>query len=219
MPQLTVKICLVDEQNLMREALKTLLMVSEGIKVVFATRTGSGMQSKFNALPAPDRPKIVLYTINDLSTLDTVNTLRAELTTLKFFLIINDRSPQTIRKVLKTRPAGCVTRYIDFTNLVTAIKEVSRTGYFYSGEVLEHFLTSIDQQIEEQPDGVSLTQKEKDLVKLFGSELSYSEIAKSMNVSQRTIDTYRENIFQKLGVTTRVGVVVAGIKMGLIDID
>jgi DNA-binding NarL/FixJ family response regulator len=55
-------------------------------------------------------------------------------------------------------------------------------------------------------------------IKLACSEKTYSEIAKEMFLSERTIDGYRDTLFKKLNVTTRVGLVMYAIKNGLVKI-
>jgi DNA-binding CsgD family transcriptional regulator len=66
---------------------------------------------------------------------------------------------------------------------------------------------------------IELTPKEKTFLQLLCTELSYKEIAQKMFVSPRTIDDYKSSLCDKLKVKTRVGLVIFGIRYGLIDIN
>jgi DNA-binding NarL/FixJ family response regulator len=63
-----------------------------------------------------------------------------------------------------------------------------------------------------------LTENELTFLKLACSERTYIEIAKEMYLSERTIDGYRDAIFRKLNVTTRVGMVLYAVKNGLVKL-
>lgn len=63
-----------------------------------------------------------------------------------------------------------------------------------------------------------LTAKETEFLRLVCSEMTYREIASQMHISYRTADSYRDTLFDKLGVTTRVGLVLYAIKNGIVMI-
>jgi DNA-binding CsgD family transcriptional regulator len=64
----------------------------------------------------------------------------------------------------------------------------------------------------------SFSEKELKFLQLCSTELTYKQIAMQMEISPRTVDNYRESLFAKLNLKTRVGLVVYGIKNGLIKI-
>jgi DNA-binding NarL/FixJ family response regulator len=63
---------------------------------------------------------------------------------------------------------------------------------------------------------LSLTNREKEILELSSSDLTYKEIAKQLYVSENTIEKHRANLFKKLNVTTRVGLVIKSLKNGWI---
>ncbi len=64
-----------------------------------------------------------------------------------------------------------------------------------------------------------LNERERDFLKHSCTEFTYKEIADKMFVSPRTVDGYRDALFEKLQVKTRVGLVLYAIKNGLVDIS
>ena len=66
--------------------------------------------------------------------------------------------------------------------------------------------------------GAHRTEKEKEFLKWVCSELTYKDIAAKMFVSPRTVDDYRNSLFEKLNVKTRVGLVIFAIKHGMVEV-
>lgn len=65
----------------------------------------------------------------------------------------------------------------------------------------------------------ALNDKEIQFLKLACTELTYKEIACRMYLSPRTIDGYRDALFEKLHIRTRVGLVVYAIRMGIVQVN
>jgi DNA-binding CsgD family transcriptional regulator len=70
----------------------------------------------------------------------------------------------------------------------------------------------------EQNDQVTLQLRELEFLKLAASELTYKEIAMQMCISIRTVDGYRDQLFEKLGVKSRIGLVLYAIKNKMIEL-
>ena len=73
----------------------------------------------------------------------------------------------------------------------------------------------IDIGLIEEPECFALTEREILFLRMVCSELTYKEIADRMYLSARTIDGYRDALFEKLGVRTRVGLVLFAIRKGI----
>lgn len=87
--------------------------------------------------------------------------------------------------------------------------------------VTRKVLGSINQLIDDSSGlntFVSLTKREIEFIKLACSEKTYQEIAKEMYLSERTIDGYRESVFGKLNLKTRVGLVIYAIKNNIVKL-
>jgi DNA-binding CsgD family transcriptional regulator len=75
-----------------------------------------------------------------------------------------------------------------------------------------------DYDSAESKQEITLTEKEKYFLQLMTTELTYKDIAVKMLVSPRTVDNYRNVLFEKLGVKTRVGLVIYAIRHGIAGI-
>ena len=85
---------------------------------------------------------------------------------------------------------------------------------YVSGKLVSGLHQDMDQQVKE----IVLNEKEKEFLRWTCSELSYKEIAGKMFVSPRTVDDYRQSLFNKLDVHSRVGLVMYAIKNGIVEI-
>lgn len=63
---------------------------------------------------------------------------------------------------------------------------------------------------------VSLSERELDFLRLACSEMTYFAISREMYVSERTVDGYRDSLFRKLNVTSRVGLVIFAVRHGIV---
>ena len=81
-------------------------------------------------------------------------------------------------------------------------------GFFHTESVTKTLLNAITNK----PLAVDLKDKEIQFLKLACTEKTYKEIAQEMHLSPKTIDGYRESLFEKLDVKSRVGLVIFAIK-------
>ena len=72
--------------------------------------------------------------------------------------------------------------------------------------------------MEGQVKEIVLNEKEKEFLRWTCTELSYKDIAGQMFVSPRTVDDYRQSLFNKLKVHSRVGLVMYAIKNGIVEV-
>jgi two-component system, NarL family, invasion response regulator UvrY len=79
-------------------------------------------------------------------------------------------------------------------------------------------ITDMDSDVKGSAKLQKLTDREIDFLKLACSELTYKEIAAQMHLSPRTIDGYRDALFEKLDIKTRTGLAIYAIKNGLVKI-
>ena len=72
--------------------------------------------------------------------------------------------------------------------------------------------------MDKEKELMNITEREKVFLKLACSDFTYKEIAKQMNVSHRTIDGYREELFKKFKVQSRVGLILEALRKDIIKL-
>ncbi|NJM80115.1 MAG: response regulator transcription factor [Flavobacterium sp.] len=140
----------------------------------------------------------------------------------KIQIIIVSSSEEEIN-VLRMVKLG-VNSYVNKSNITNeglrnVVNEVTKKGNYFDKNVAEIVIKSyqnselnLDKNIV-----LSLTEKEKDVIKLVCKEMTSSEIAKALFVSPRTIDSFRHNIITKLNVKSMVGVALFAQRNGLLN--
>ena len=83
---------------------------------------------------------------------------------------------------------------------------------------LIHTINTLEEPESEIKNVLGLVEREIEFLKLAATEMTYKEIAEKMNLSPRTIDGYREALFEKLNVKNRVGLVLFAIKNGIVTV-
>ncbi|RYF89427.1 MAG: response regulator transcription factor, partial [Chitinophagaceae bacterium] len=123
-------------------------------------------------------------------------------------------------RMFKAGARGYILKDCEPPELKAALLSVMEKGYYYSELVTGKLIHSIN-KLEEDADMrnmVQLNEKELQFLKLACTELTYKEIAEQMFLSPRTIDGYRDALFDKLQIKTRVGLVMYAIKNGFVQV-
>ena len=216
----TKYVAIVDDHTMFRKGLASLINLFSNYKVLFDAGDG---REFINELKPPHIPDIVLLDISmpGMDGYMTADWLRINYPGVKVLALSTMDSDNAIIKMIKLGAKGYILKDAQPAELKLALDEVFAKGYFYNEMVSRKVLQSVNQLVNENSDlnaFMKLTDREQVFIKLACSEKSYQEIAAEMFVSERTVDGYRDSLFRKLSVGTRVGLVMYAIKNGLVKI-
>jgi two-component system, NarL family, invasion response regulator UvrY len=124
-----------------------------------------------------------------------------------------------IIKMMRCGAKGYILKDSDPKELQDAIESIMTKGFYYSDLVsgkLIHAINSMGDEGSEVNTFIQLSDKETEFLKYACTELTYKEIADKMFVSPRTVDNYRDSLFERLHVKTRVGLVMYAVKNGIV---
>jgi DNA-binding NarL/FixJ family response regulator len=125
---------------------------------------------------------------------------------------------RTIIKIFRVGAKGYLLKNTDPEELKTALDSVMDKNVYLSEYVSGKLVSGLHNDVDVELQGVVLNEKEKEFLRWSCSELSYKDIAAKMFVSPRTVDDYRQSLFYKLKVHSRVGLVMYAIKNGIFEI-
>ena len=131
---------------------------------------------------------------------------------IKVIALTMEDSESTIIKMLKAGAKGYLLKDMSPEILFEAIETVLLKGSFYTDYVTETITKMTADEETAKIAVFNLKEKEKEFIRLACSELTYREIADRMNVSPKTIDGYRDSVFVKLEIKSRVGLVLFALK-------
>jgi two-component system, NarL family, invasion response regulator UvrY len=207
------KISLADDHVLLRNGLASLLK-DLGFDVVFEADNGLDFMDKLKMNLLPD---IVLMDINmpQMDGYQTTQWLKKQYPDIKVIALSMYDDDNAIIRMLRCGAKGYILKDSDPSEVKSALHSVQQKGYYHSELVtskLIHSLNQLDEPEKSFNNLPDLNDREMEFLKFVCTELTYKEIAEQMNLSPRTIDGYRDSLFEKLNVKSRVGLAVFAIK-------
>jgi len=222
MPQTyKVKLALVDDHTLFRKGLISLIeMVSDDYLVLFEADNGKDLQQKINKENQPD---IILMDVHmpDMDGFEAVQWLSENYPLVKILVVSMVQKEETIVKMLRLGVKGYLCKDVEPKELGEALHSVINKGYYYTDFVtgkLVHSLQNSNHDNVKKNAPELMSEREKEFLKLACSELTYNEIAAKMFLSPKTIDGYRNALFEKLNVKSRVGLALYAVKNGIVQL-
>jgi two-component system invasion response regulator UvrY len=212
-------VALADDHVLIRNGLAGLINSFEDYKVLFQAANG---QEFIDKLTNQTLPNIALLDINmpKKDGYETALWLKQNHPDIKVLALSMYDNETAIIRMLKNGAKGYILKDAEPAELKTALDSVMHKGYHYSdldtGQLI-NTISKIDDNSRTKS-ALLLSEREIEFLKYVCSELGYKEIADKMFVSPRTVDGYREALFDKLDVKTRVGLVIYAIKNGIVNL-
>jgi DNA-binding NarL/FixJ family response regulator len=209
-------VAIVDDHLLLSGSLEKLINSFSGFKVIYHASNGKELQKKFNT--ATELPEIILLDINMpvMDGFETVAWLNKNNPEIKVLALSMEDDEKVILKMLRLGAKGYLLKDIHPDRLRVALEEVIERGYYHSEKVAATLLHSIQPSFRK--DEVQFKQNELTFLQLACSEMTYKEIADVMSLSPKTIDGYRQELFNRLHIKNRVGLVIYALKNNLIKI-
>jgi DNA-binding NarL/FixJ family response regulator len=211
-----IKIGLADDHQLFLKSLKLMIESFKDMYVIVEAANGKDLQQKLGALQ--EQPDIILLDVNmpGMNGEETAAWLSVAHPAIKVVALSMNDDDKTIIKMIK---AGCCAYLLKDTSpddLEKAILQVDSKGYYNADAANINFRRLLQAQTE--AGALNITEREKQFLKLACSDLTYKQIAAEMNLSERTIDGYRESLFNKLNVQSRVGMALEAIRKELVQL-
>jgi len=211
-------VALVDDHVLLRNGLANIIRSFQSHEVLFEADNGRQCLDK---LEAGLLPSIVLLDINmpEMDGYATALLIKNRFPGVKVLALSMYDSESSIIRMLRNGARGYILKDSDPGELQTALADVHTKGYYHSEMIssrLMRLMNDLDNPEGQLKQMTALNEREIEFLKLSCTELTYKEIADKMGVSPRTVDGYRDVLFEKLPVKTRVGLVLYAIRSGLV---
>jgi two-component system invasion response regulator UvrY len=215
-----IRVALVDDHNLFRKGIAELINGFTGYSVQWEASHGGELIDK---LAPNDSPDIVLLDVNmpEMNGYETALWLKQHHPTTLILALSMYDTEEAIIRMLKSGARGYLLKDAEPAELKAALHNLATKGFYYSDLVSGTLVSSIhkgEQGSKAQAGIELLNDREVQFLKLACTELTYKEIADQMCLAARTIDGYREALFEKLEVKSRVGLVVYAIKHGIVSV-
>ncbi|MEZ4843585.1 MAG: response regulator transcription factor [Bacteroidia bacterium] len=208
-----IQIAIVDDHTLFAVTLRDFLNSQPNLEVVFVSNSATDFFYKIKDVST--MPSVILVDINmpKCDGIELTSMIKKEYPALRILAVSMACEEGTVVKALKAGVNGYILKDSHPEVLIQAIETVFK-GEFYSNEIST--LSMLNNINKEE---LKLNNNEKKLLELVCTELTYKEIADVMCLSPKTIDGYREMLFQKLGVHSRIGLAMYSIRNKYYSLD
>lgn len=211
-----IKIAIVDDHKLVSKALENMISFNSNFQVIMNCFNGQDFLDHLRT--NTNHPDVILMDINMpvKNGIETTKEISKEFPNLKVIALTMEDNESTIIKMLRAGAKGYLLKDMSPDILFDAINIVHEKGIFYTDLVTQSLLNikKTEEKLMYALKGI-IKERELEFMRLACSEFTYREIANKMCLSPRTIDGYRDSLFTKLNVKTRVGIVLFAIKHNL----
>lgn len=205
------KIVIVDDHLLIAKAMTVLIENFEHYSVLYEVENGKKLVEKFKV--AKNIPDIVLLDISmpEMDGFETARWLRANHPDVLVVALSAQNDDQSLINMVKAGAKGYLVKNTHPTLLEKALDSLVANGYYYPDWAANKVFASLSEDKTKQ---ISFSDRENEFLKHCCSEMTYKEIAEKMYCSVHTVEGYRDNLFEKLGLKTRVGLAIYAIRNG-----
>jgi len=212
--QITTTVGIADDERLFVKSLATLINTFPRFKTVIDALSGEDLLHTLET--GTVQPDIILLDVNmkGIDGIETATRISQKFPVIKLAALSMKDDNTTIISMLKAGCCAYLVKDINPDELEKALDEISMKGYYNADAANINYRRLITQNKKEE--SLQLTEREKSFLQLACSDMTYKQIAAQMHLSERTIDGYRDSIFEKFNVQSRVGMAMEAIRRKLV---
>lgn len=211
---MSIRVCLVENETLVRQGLRRVLELAPDVAVVGEARDGE----EALRVIADSKPDVVLLDVR-MPRLDGLGVLRALRGRPPCLLLTTFDDPEVVLDGIRAGARGYLLKDVSFDVLATAIRAIAAGGSFMQPSVTERVLRGLD-GVRAHPDlddaHEKLTDRELEVLRLLAGGYSNAEIAGALGVAERTVKNHVSAVLAKLYVRDRTRAVLKALGLGII---
>lgn len=205
----TYSVAIVEDHVLLSQAIGGLVDSFDHFKVSYLCKNGKELITRLEE--NSNVPDIVLMDINMpiMNGIETTTWITEHFPNIDVIGLSIEEDERTIIQMLRAGAKGYLMKDVEKSVLEMALNEVVTNGFYHSKHVTNILIGSLNGKGNS---GTKLKENEIEFMKLVCTEMTYKQIADQMCLSPKTIDGYRDALFEKLHVKNRIGLVIYAIK-------
>ncbi len=205
-----INVYLVDDQRILRDGLRALLELHKDICVVGESADG---RSALDGIILA-QPDVVLMdiTMPELNGVDATQVLTQKAPQIKVIILSVHSDSEHVHRALQAGATGYLLKESAGEEVVEAVRAVKESRRYISPKIADNLTLRHDKRSPFE----SLSSREREVLQLTVSGATSAVIARKLNLSPKTVETYRSRIMEKLGAQNLPELVRLAIKYGLI---
>ncbi len=199
-----IKLALVDDHQIVIDGITALLQEDDALQIVATANSGSSMLQLLHK----NEVDILLTDVvmEGLGGQQLAKEVRKLFPAIKIIALSMSGVGEIVEEMINDADiSGYLLKQTGKQELVTAIKKVHGGGQYFQPQILVELEKQAN--VREQTDAAHLTNREKEIIVLLEKNLSSKEIAETLFISVRTVETHRKNILKKTGANNLLSLV------------
>jgi len=212
---MSIKILIVDDHRLTREGVRTMLAGEEGITVLGEAGDGRSAVRLARELG----PDVILMEVcmPHMNGIVATSLILAEAPRIKVIALSRLDDRRFVFNMLRAGASGYVNKDCSFKDLIQAIRRVAANKNYLSPGIIDlvvkdYAMPSVN---AEAPDSANLTIREKEVLQLVAEGYSTPQIAGSLHLSVKTVESHRQSLMGKINAKGIAGLTKYAIREGL----
>lgn len=206
-------VVIADDHVLIAKAIAEIIEKIPNYHVLYEVENGKQLQERFDI--GGNIPDIVLLDVSMpvMDGFETAAWLKKDHPGVYILALSMQDDEATLIRMIKNGAHGYLLKNIHPTELEKALDILVTTGHYFPDWVTSKLIRNISGETSITPT-IELSDREKELLQYVCSEMTYKEIGEKMFCSPRTVESYRDSLFEKLSLKSRVGLAVFALKNG-----
>jgi DNA-binding NarL/FixJ family response regulator len=216
-----IKILLVDDHSLMREGMAAMLRDVEDIQIVGSTSSGEEAVNLADEV----KPNLILMDImlRGMTGIEATRWIKERDSSVKIILISMEISKDYISAGIKSGVDGYLHKDSEKATLIEAIRTVYKGGRYFNEAITslvfeDFYKHEKTGKAKERKISQDLTKREHEVLELVAEGKSNKEVAESLFISVKTVETHKTHILEKLGLRNTAELVKFAIKNNIIPL-
>lgn len=211
-----IRIVICDDHHILLDGLKAMLQKQKDIDVAGLYDNGQELLDSIKSVSP--QVAIVDYSMPVMNGQELTVKIKEHYPNIHVIALSMYDDAGHIMEMIEAGVSGYLLKNVNDKELCEAIRTVNEGKLYFSSDVSEKITTMAIQQQKklEQPEKPKLTERELEILKLISEEMSNAEIAETLFISERTVETHRKNMLRKTGNKTIVGLMKFAIETQLI---
>ena len=214
---MSTRVLLVDDHEITRQGVRSLLEKESGIEIV--AEAGDGRTAV--ALVSKHLPEIVVMDIGlpNLNGIEATRQIRARESSVKMVALSSRTDQRYVAAMFQAGASGYVLKKAAACEVMEAIREVQAGRKYVSPQLVDPLVTDYAQRLADGAEPPVLTIREREVLQLIAEGKTTRQIANQLNVADKTVGNHRQNLKEKLGLNGTAALTKYAIREGIISLE
>ncbi|WP_114936866.1 response regulator transcription factor [Mucilaginibacter endophyticus] len=213
-----IKIAIADDYTIYREGLKVGLTQDENLEVILEAADGEDLITGIET----NMPDVIIMDLKMpvMDGMEATKLVKKQYPDIKILVVTMYDDEKFVIHLMEIGANGYLLKNAEAEEIRKAIYSVHETGYYFNNIVSNALLKKLVIKGNIKPsfkEGVELTEREQDVLKLICAEKTANEMGKQLFLSPRSVEGIRQRLIDKVGVRNTAGLVMFAVKNGIIE--